>query len=148
MTLPGGVRAAALIAAVVLLPDAASAQVYKCTGKDGRVQYSQTRPRGAECQENAVRAPATVGNDVEGLLKYGEEIDKARAAEAKGREQAQQEQARRQAACSQARARAAALEQASRVFSVDENGERHYRSAAERDAMAASARQMVAEFCG
>lgn len=138
----------AVLAVILLLPGAAAAQVYKCTGKDGRVQYSQARPRGAECQENAVRAPPAIGSDVDGLMKYGEEIDKSRAAEAKDREQAQQEQAQRQAACAQARARAAALDQASRVFSVDEKGERHYRSAAERDAMEASARQMVAEFCG
>jgi hypothetical protein len=148
MTLPGGVRAGLLIAAALLLPPAASAQVYKCTGKDGRVQYSQTRPRGAECQENAVRAPAAIGSDVGGLMKYGEEIDKSRAAEAKDREQAQQQQAQRQAACSQARARAAALDRASRVFSVDASGERHYRSAAERDAMDAAARSDVTKFCG
>ena len=138
---------AALVAACLLLPATASAQVYKCTGKDGRVQYSQTKPRDGACQETGLKPPPPIGSGSDGLMKFSDEIDQSRAEEAKVRARAAEDQAARQAACSAARRRAAALEQVSRVFSVDEQGERHYRSEAEKDRMAAEARQAVAQFC-
>jgi Domain of unknown function (DUF4124) len=139
-----------LCAAVLLLlaPGLATAQVYKCTGKDGRATYSQTRPRDGDCQESRISAPPPMGADLDSLKAFGEQVDKSREAEAGVRARAEQQQAQKDARCSQWRRRLAALEQASRVFTVDEKGERHYRTDEQNDAMRDEARQGVAAECG
>ena len=139
-----------VIAALVLLflPGLAAAQVYKCVDKDGRVKYVQTKPKDADCggvQTPAAPAPATDGADP--LKAFGAEVDKSRAAEAKVREQADQAQAQKAARCAQWRQRLAALERASKVFTVDAQGERQYRTDEQNDAMREEARRGVATEC-
>jgi len=140
-----------LVLALALLaaPGLAFGQVYKCVDKNGRTTYTQTKPKDANCDGvNAPTAPATAEGNADSLKKFGEEIDKSRAEEAKGRQQAEQQQAQKAARCAQARNRLAALEQASKVFTVDEQGERHYQSTEQNDQMRADARQSVAAECG
>ncbi len=133
---------------LLLAPGLASAQVYKCVDKDGRVKYVQTKPKDADCggvQTPAAPAPASDGADP--LKKFSEEVGKSREAEAKVREQTDQAQAQKVALCAQWRQRLAALEAASKVFTVDAQGERHYRSDAENEAQKQEARQGVATEC-
>ena len=140
-------RLAALLA-LLLSPGLAGAQVFKCTGKDGRVTYSQTKPRDEACAETAPRAAPPVGTNVDALMKFSKEIDKSRGAENEARERAEQEQAVREARCKQARARLALIDQSTHVFTMDEKGERHYGTAAQRDQVEDAARQSVARECG
>ena len=139
------------IAALVLLflPGLASAQVYKCVDKEGRVKYVQTKPKDTDCggvQKPAAPAPATDGADP--LKNFGAEVDKSRAADAEVRKRNEQAEAQKRARCAQAQARLAALERASHVFTTDEQGERHYQTAQQNDAMREEARQSVALHCG
>lgn len=134
---------------LLLAPGLAFAQVYKCVDKDGRVTYVQTRPAGANCTGGPAPAPApppAAGADP--LKKFADEVDRSRADEAKARDQAAEQQAQRAQRCEQWRKRLAALEAASRVFTVDEQGERHYRSEQENEAQREQARQGVAAECG
>lgn len=142
-------RAAAFL--LLLLPFAAPAQVYKCTGTDGKVTYSQTKPRDSACAETAPAATAPTGagsgSNMENLMKFSGEIDQQRAAQAKMDQRAAQQDAAKQAACSQSRSRLAMLQQASRLFVMKEDGTREYRSDAQKDAAEAEARAAVAQYC-
>lgn len=128
----------------------AVAQVYKCTGKDGRVTYSQTRPRDADCKESQAKPPESTGANVDDLKKYSEKLDESRKAEAKDRQKADQEQAQqaqRQARCTAARSRVAFLDQASRLAVIDEKGERHYQDDAQKQRLKDEANAAVAASC-
>ena len=141
------------IAAVLLLaPLAAPAQVYKCTGKDGRVTFSQTKPRDSACAETAGTAATTPtgagsGSTMDNLMKFSGEIDKQRAEQAKVDAEAAQQDAMKKAACSQSRRRLALLQQSSRMFVMKEDGTREYKSDAQKDAAEAEAQAAVAQFC-
>jgi hypothetical protein len=144
-----GFRLRLFVAAVLLLvPDLATAQVYKCTDKDGRVKYTQTRPKGTECTENAPKAPSPLGTgSAEPYKDIGTQADQRQAADARARETAAQQQAAKDARCAQWRARLAALERASHVFRTDEKGEREYNTAQQNDALREEARNGVAAEC-
>jgi hypothetical protein len=133
---------------LLLAPALACAQVYKCKDKNGKVIYTQTKPAGADCSGDVPTAPAPASDGSDPLKGFSDEVGKSREAEAKTRDAAAQEQAQRAARCAQWRQRLAALERASKVFTVDEKGERHYRSDAQNDAMREEARQGVATECG
>jgi hypothetical protein len=141
------IRVCALLV-LLLLPGLASAQVYKCKDKNGKVTYTQTKPAGADCSGNVPTAPAPASDGADPLKGFSEEVGKSRAAEGQARDAAAQQQAQREARCAQWRTRLAALEAASRVFTVDEKGERHYRSDQENEAQREQARQGVAADCG
>ena len=138
------------VALVLLLaPALACAQVYKCKDpKTGRVTYVQTKPAGADCSGNVPTAPAPASDGSDPLKGFSEEVGKSREAEGKARDAAAQQQAQRAARCEQWRKRLTALEAASRVFTTDEKGERHYRTDAENEAQREQARQGVAADCG
>ena len=134
---------------LLLLPGLASAQVYKCVDKDGRVKFVQTKPKDADCggvQKPAAPAPATDGADP--LKQFGAEVDKSRAAEAEVRKKNEQAEAQKRGRCAQAQARLAALERATHVFTTDEQGERQYNTAQQNDAMREEARRSVSLHCG
>ncbi|MGH8442701.1 MAG: DUF4124 domain-containing protein [Nevskiaceae bacterium] len=132
---------------LLLVPGLATAQVYKCVDKEGRVKYVQTKPRDGNCSDSVPTAPAPASDGADPLKGFSEEVGKSRDADAKAREQAAQQQAQRAARCAQWRQRLAALERASKVFTVDEQGERHYRSDAENEQQREQARQGVATDC-
>ena len=146
--MPVKLAVAALL--LLLVPGLASAQVYRCKDpKTGRVTYVQTKPKDAQCDGDAPRsAPAPASDGSDPLKKFGEETDQSRAAEAQARERAEKVRAQREALCAQWQKRLAAYEAATRVYTVDEQGERHYRTDAENEAQKAEARQGVARECG
>jgi hypothetical protein len=137
--------------AVVLLclaPGLAAAQVYKCVDKEGRVKYTQTKPKDAECSGSVPSAaPPPAEGYVDPLKNFAGEVGKAREADAKVRQDTAQQQAQKDARCAQWRQRLTALERASQVFTTDEKGERHYQSAEQNDQLRAEARQGVATEC-
>jgi hypothetical protein len=140
-----------LIALVPLLlaPGLATAQVYKCVDKEGRVKYVQTKPKGDECSGNVSSAPPLMGTG-DGADPYkdiGAQAQERQAAEGKAREQAAEQQEQKAQRCAQWRARLAALERASHVFKTDEKGERQYNTAQQNDALREEARQGVAQEC-
>lgn len=137
----------ALLAAL-LLPGVATAQVYKCTDRNGRVAYTQVKPRASQCEDSGVKPAPRIGTNVDNLLKFSGEIDKTREAEGKVRAEAQQQQAERELRCGAARRQLAGLQTANRVFYIDDKGERQYQSDAQRDQLVAAAQAAVARECG
>lgn len=133
--------------ALALACGPAPAEIYRCVGKDGQVTYSQTRPASGSCGNAKVSAPQSSGANGGDLMKFSKEIDKDHAAQAKDQQKTDQAQAQRERGCRQSRARLATLEQVNRIFTVDEKGERHYSSDAEKDAETSRVRQEVAEYC-
>lgn len=138
----------AALLCLLLVPGAALAQVYKCKDKAGRVQYTQTKPRGADCEGMNAVAPKPIGTDVNSLMQFSKEIDESRAAESKDQQKSERQQAAQEARCRSARSREAALEQVGRIFTVDEKGERHYQSDAQNEQTRQAARDAVARECG
>lgn len=139
-----------LIASCLLLPQGALAQVYKCTGKDGRVSYSQTAPKDGTCKENQLRSTDPTGADSGSLKQFNENIDASRKAESEDRKKADREAAlaaNKQARCNNARSRVAFLEQASRLAVIDESGQRHYQDDAQKQQLKAEAQAAVAANC-
>ena len=136
------------VALLLLLPCLSHAQVYRCVDKNGRVQYSQTKPRDADCAGVNTPAPPPSGANVGSPKPFTDEIDKSRAEEAQVRQQAEQQQAQKEARCGMARQRLVVLEQANKVFTIDEQGERHYQNDAQNDALREAARQSIAAECG
>lgn len=136
----------ALLAAL-LLPGMATAQVYKCTDQNGRVAYSQVKPRGAQCEDSGVKPAPTIGSNVDNLMKYSGEIDKRREAEGQVRAEALQQQAQRKMRCGYARRELAALQTANRIFYIDDKGQRRYQDDAQRDRIIGAAQAAVAREC-
>ncbi len=134
---------------LLLAPGLASAQVYKCKDpKTGREIYTQTMPRDYDCTSGkAPAAPAPASDGADPLKKFSEDVGKSREAETQARDQADKARAQKESLCAQWRQRLTALEGAGKVFTVDEQGERHYRSDAENEAQKQEARQGVATEC-
>lgn len=145
-------RTTALVLALMVLLAAApaGAQVYKCTGKDGRVTYSQLPPKDGSCKENQLRPTDPTGADSGSLKQFNENIDASRKADAENRQKADREAAlaaNRQARCSNARSRLAYLGQVSRLAIVDESGERHYQDDAQKQQLKAEAQAAIDANC-
>lgn len=137
-----------LLILLLLAPGLATAQVYKCVGPDGRVKYTQTKPKDAECSGEVRKPPPTSTEPgADPYKNIGAQADERQAADAKSREAAAQEQAQKAQRCAQWRERLAALERASHVFTTDEQGERQYNSAQQNDGLREEARQGVAQDC-
>ena len=132
---------------LLLAPGLATAQVYKCIGKDGRVKYTQTKPKDADCSGEVRKPPPAASDGADPYKNIGAQADQRREADAKASEAAAQEQAQKAQRCAQWRERLAALERASHVFTTDENGERQYNSAQQNDGLREEARAGVARDC-
>jgi hypothetical protein len=137
----------AVVLLLLLAPGFATAQVYKCVGKDGRVKYTQTKPKDAECSGDVSKPPAAASDEADPYKNIGAQADERQAADAKAREAAAAEQAQKAQRCAQWRERLAALERASHVFTTDEQGERQYNSAQQNDGLREEARAGVARDC-
>jgi hypothetical protein len=140
-------RLIVLLLLLLLVPGLASAQVYKCKDKDGRVKYTQTKPKDADCSGEVRTPPPASSDGADPYKTIGAQADQRREADAKAGEAAAQEQAQKAQRCAQWRERLAALERASHVFTTDEKGERQYNSAQQNDGLREEARAGVARDC-
>lgn len=136
-----------IVLVLLLVPGLATAQVYKCVGQDGRVKYTQTKPKDADCSGEVRKPPPAASDGADPYKAIGAQADQRREADARASEAAAQEQAQKAQRCAQWRERLAALERASHVFTTDENGERQYNSAQQNDGLREEARAGVARDC-
>lgn len=135
---------------------AAFGQLYKCVGKDGRVEYASQCPPGTKQQATGIQstppsaAPAPASpqkslaeQDAE-FRKRMAEKQEAEAKEAKKLAEAQQ----RQRACQDARAYLKNLQAGNRTFKVDPTtGERVYLEDAQYSSEIAAAQRSVDANC-
>ena len=136
-----------LIALILIVPGQAVADIYKCAGPGGTVQYSQSRTS-ANCTElNQAPAPPAAGDDSGSLKKYLNQVDEEQAARSKQQADAAKQAEAKQHACSIARSHAAMLSQTGRVFTTDENGNRSYLSDAQYEQQRQQANAAVEQLC-
>jgi hypothetical protein len=135
-----------VLAILAAMPGLAAAQIYKCTGPGGSVQYSQSRSS-ANCTEVNETPTTSTGGDNGSVNRYLKQVDEEREAKDKQQVKAAKDDQLRQQACSNARSRAAMLSQTDRVFTTDENGNRSYLSDQQYDQQRQQANAAVDQLC-
>ncbi len=142
---------------VMLAPLAAQAQLVKCVGKDGKVEYAAQCPTGTKEQQTGIRntkegpksdskAPAQKST-AEREADFRKRQTEQQTAATKKEEDAKDAEARKQN-CGNARETLAALETGQRIVRTDPaTGERSYLEDAERSKATAEARRSVDGWC-
>ena len=148
-----------LLIALLGAAAAASAQQYKWVDKNGRVQYGDSPPAGANATRlrvpsgAAAPSPAPAAPASKGPLSPAEqeaEFRKRQEAAEKDREKqakASQEAGQKKENCALARQHLRTLESGQRVARTDEKGERHFLEDAQIAQETAKARQSVQDWC-
>jgi hypothetical protein len=147
-----------LIAGIVLIvPFAAHAQLMKCVGSDGRVEYAAECPPGTKEQPTGIRSTregpsSSAPSAQQKSLAERDAASKKSAAERedtqKKDQQKQVEAEQRRRACADARSYLASLEGGARLTRTDpKSGERTFLEDDQRQKEAAYARSMVQENC-
>ncbi|CAH0150721.1 hypothetical protein SRABI70_00521 [Pseudomonas sp. Bi70] len=133
---------------LLLLPHLAFGQVYRWVDEQGRVHYGQ-QPQGANAQAVEIR-PQVVEQDSAARER---EQRAERYFQARRDEQAQAMQARREKQaqlareCAQLRAQLASMPEGRRYYQPGANGERHYYSDEELDAVRAQLGSQLSGHC-
>ena len=149
----------ALIA--ILAPLAAQAQLLKCIGKDGRVEYASVCPSGTKEQQTGIRNTKQGPTDAAPASKKGtgpksaaeqeaefkkRQVEKGEAAAKQEKEAA--EKAQRAQACTEARGYLAGLQSGARITRMNPTtGERTFLDDNERAQEVARAQQSVDANC-
>ena len=150
-----------LIALIVMLaPLAAQAQLLKCVGKDGKVEYASECPSGSKEQQTGIRntkegpagsAPAAKGAGPKSTAEKEAEFKKRQVE--KGEASAKQEKeaaekAQKAQACTEARGYLAGLQSGARITRTNPTtGERTFLEDNERTQEVARAQQSVDANC-
>ncbi|HUF79592.1 MAG TPA: DUF4124 domain-containing protein [Burkholderiales bacterium] len=146
--------AIALALLIATLP--VHAQLLKCVGNDGRVEYASQCPAGTDAQQTGIRntpAGPAAGAAVKQPTITEQEADfrKRRAEQAESQDKQQKEaaeKAQRQRACQDARNYLVGLESGARIARTDPNtGERVFLEDAARAQELINARQSVQANC-
>ena len=142
--------------AMLLASTAAHAQLFKCIGKDGRVEYASQCPPGTIQQSTGIKsappaAPAGAAMPQKSLAERDAEFRKRQMekqeAEAKDAKKAA-ETAQRQRACDDARAYLKNLQAGNRVVKYDaKTGERIFLEDAQYDPEIAAAQRSIDANC-
>jgi Domain of unknown function (DUF4124) len=135
-----------------------AAAQYKWTDQNGRVQYGDTPPPGADVSgvrratppsgqseaktDDAQKAPATMAEKDAEFRKRRQDAEKEREKQAQARQEAEEKREN----CARAKENVRTLE-TGRVSRVDANGERHFLTEAQIAHETPKARQAVQEWC-
>lgn len=146
-----GRRLLTVLLAGLLMSAPVSAQVYKCTDATGKIQYTDT-----PCGESAtsirkpVAPPSPTASQDERMQKTRRLLDAMEAErneEKRNAEQARAEKEKRKRNCGIARDRYRQLTTASRLYDLDEEGNRVILNDNERASAEARAKADVEEWC-
>lgn len=132
---------------LIVISGMADADIYKCPGPNGTIQYSQIRISASCTELNQAPQPAHTGSDTSSVDRYLHQVDKAQVARDKQQAETDQDAQLRQQACSLARSRATLLNQPGRAFVTDQNGDRSYLSDPQYDQQRQQVNDAVEQFC-
>lgn len=140
---------------MMLLSAGAYGQLFKCVGKDGRVEYASVCPPGTRQEATGIRStpasPAASAPAQKSLAEQEAEFRKRRAEQQEAQVQEQKKLAeaeQRRRACDDARAYLKALEEGQRIVRVDpRTGGRSYLEDAQYAAEKAAAQRSVEANC-
>jgi hypothetical protein len=139
----------------------AHAQLYKWVDSEGKVQYSDKPPPAGASREQKLNipknppaaagpaAPVADGEPTSPQNAADKEMDfrKRKVEEDLARQKGETEERQRQDQCINAQQRLRGLEDAGRVYTVDEKGERQYLDDEARARGIEQARQDISKFC-
>lgn len=145
-------RAAALLAALVLVGVAGAADLYRWTDKDGKVHFGDAPPPDAVAvQKLAIKSAPTDPARIETQDQARALSEERRAMEDKLRteqaQRAEQEKAAKQAACDAARQRHAALANSRKFATTGADGKERWMSGADADKMKAELKAAADKAC-
>jgi hypothetical protein len=144
----------AVVSMIAAVP--ASAQMLKCVGKDGKVEYATQCPPGTKEQQTGIRnQPGAIKSappaQQKSLAEREAEFRKRQTEASEARQKEEQktaEAAQNREACLNAKANLAALQEGQRVSKVDpRTGERVFVEDAQRPAEIARAQSLVESNC-
>ena len=140
-----------LVLLVALCAAPAGAQVYRWVDKDGKVHYSDKKPKDAAAQELAIQSqasdPAAAEKAMAELKAQNEGLDEADAQRKQDAARQAQAKQQREAQCKAAQSEVQLLASVNRYFTVDHKGDRVYDSDAQLAARRAAARARAAQLC-
>jgi hypothetical protein len=152
-----------LLMILLLAAASASAQQYKWIDKNGRVQYGDSPPAGANATplrppSGTHSQPAATQDDAKGAARKGpltpaeQEAEFRKRQEEAGKANEKQAQAAQQAEtkrqnCARAQSSLRTLESGQRISGTDAKGERYYFDEAQIAQETAKARQSVQQWC-
>ena len=140
---------ALIVAAACASP--AQAQVYRWVDKDGKVHYSDQKPKDAVAKEMAIQSQPSDAEAAEKamaeLKAQNQGLDQLEADRKQAAADQQRVKQQQDAQCKAARSEAQLLTQVNRYFTVDDKGERRYDSDAQLAQRRAAANAKVAELC-
>jgi hypothetical protein len=147
---------ATIAIALLLASLPAHAQLLKCVGKDGKVEYATRCPDGTKEQQTGIKsAPGGAASSTKSkqpsMAEREADFRKRRADAAEAQDKQQKEEAQKaqfQRACADAKNYLAGLESGARIARTDpKTGERVFLEDAARAAEIANARQSVQTNC-
>lgn len=131
----------------------AAAQVYRWVDKDGKVHYSDKKPKDAAAKDLNIDSKPTDPNATDAAVELEQLKQRNAVADEEKMQRDETEQQRKRHAdqrartCEDWRARLNVLERVNRVVTVDAQGKEVYLNDAQAEAERATARKKVAENC-
>jgi hypothetical protein len=153
----GGTVKVIVALVIMLAPLVVHAQLVKCVGKDGKVEYAARCPSGVKEEQTGIRS--THQGPTSNSTAPAQKSIAEREAEFRKRQTEQQSAATKQAEsekdaearkanCDNARAHLSALESGQRIVKIDPaTGERSYLGDKDREKAVVEARNSVAGWC-
>src|SRR5688572_26689434 len=140
-------KAALLLVALLFAAAGASAQQYKWVDRNGRVQYGDVPPPGADATRLRVPSGSSAPEPAPRRGNPGEQ-DKREAAGKEPEKQASAEELQaKKENCARAQGSLRQLESGQRIGGIDAKGERYYLDEAQLAQETAKVRQAVQEWC-
>jgi hypothetical protein len=144
-------RHAVLVLLVALCAAPADAQVYRWVDKDGKVHYSDKKPKDAAAKELAIQSqasdPAAAEKAMAELKAQNEGLDEADAQRKQDAARQAQAKQQREAQCKSAQSEVQLLSSVNRYYTVDHKGDRVYDTDAQLEARRGAARARAAQLC-
>jgi hypothetical protein len=130
----------------------AEAQVYRWVDKDGKVHYSDKKPKDAAAKEMAIQSqasdPEAAEKTMAELRAQNEGLDQTDAQRKQAAADKEKADQQRAAQCKAAQSEAQLLRSVNRYFTVDHKGDRVYDTDAQLAARRSKADARVAQLCG
>lgn len=130
----------------------ASAQVYRWVDKDGKVHYSDKKPKDAPVKEMPIESqpsdPEAAEKTMAELRAANTDITTTDAERKKVADEMANANADKERRCKSARADLELLKSVNRYFTVDDKGNRVYDNDAQLESRRVVARAKVADLCG
>lgn len=144
-------RRVVLVLLIIFSAASVEAQVYRWVDKDGKVHYSDKKPKDAASEELAIQSQASDPEAAEKAMaelkaqNQGlDEADAQRKHDAAKQAQAKQQ---REAQCKAAQSEVQLLTSVNRYYTIDHKGDRVYDDDAKLEARRSAARARAAQLC-